>query len=326
MDKVIVFFETYQPVRHLLLAIVIVVLGHWLVKFLCHWIERTMQRAQIESTVTRFVTHISYFFLLVVVLIITLGQLRVQTTSLLALLSAAGLAIGLALQGSFANLATGLLLILFRPFKQGDYIAAAGAEGTVQDVQILSTTLHSIDNLRLTVPNSKITNDIITNYSVTPTRRISLTVWVSDGDDLQRVKRVLADVLAEDPFILKEPAPFCGVSDLGESSVQFAVQMSVQRADVRHVRFGLPEKIKLAFDQHGITLPYPQCTVHLQNGIGPVEALVDARDVKRHQDTHEECHVQCSQKVLDLEPRHARGMAWTPQRPGHWPRIQARGN
>jgi small conductance mechanosensitive channel len=269
MDKVIVFFETYQPVRHLLLAACIVVLGYWLVKFLCRWIERAMQRAQIETTVTRFVSHISHFFLLAVVLIIALGQLGVQTTSLLALLSAAGLAIGLALQGSLANLAAGLLLILFRPFKQGDYIAAAGVEGTVQDVQILSTTLHSIDNLRLTIPNAKITDGIITNYSVTPTRRISFTVGVSYDDDLHRVKRVLADLLAEEPLILKEPAPFFGVSDLGDSSVQFAVRVWVQRADVQRVRFGLPEKIKLAFDQHGITLPYPQRTVHLQNGIGP---------------------------------------------------------
>jgi small conductance mechanosensitive channel len=157
MDKVMVFFETYQPVRHLLLAACIVVLGYWLVKFLCRWIERAMQRAQIETTVTRFVSHINHFFLLTVVLIIALGQLGIQTTSLLALLSAAGLAIGLALQGSLANFAAGLLLILFRPFKQGDYIAAVGVEGTVQDVQILSTTLHAIDNLRLTIPNAKIT-------------------------------------------------------------------------------------------------------------------------------------------------------------------------
>jgi small conductance mechanosensitive channel len=207
--------------------------------------------------------------LLAVVLIIALGQLGVQTTSLLALLSAAGLAIGPPLQGSLANLAAGLLLILFRPFKQGNYIAAAGVEGTVQDVQMLSTTLHAIDNLRLTVPNAKITDGVIPNYAVMPTRRISLTIGVSYGDDLHQVKRVLADVLAEDPLILKELAPCLGVSTLGERHVYFAVQVWGQRSAVRRVRVDLPEKIKLAFDQHGITLPWPQRIVHVQNSIGP---------------------------------------------------------
>jgi small conductance mechanosensitive channel len=266
MDRVLVFFDTYQPVRHLLLAILILVLGHWLIKLVTRWIERAMRRAQVEPTVTRFVTHVSYVILLTVVVIIALGKLGIQTTSLLALLSAAGLAIGLALQGSLANFAAGLLLILFRPIKEGDYIAAAGVEGTVQDVQILATTLHTVDNLRLTVPNAKITDGIITNYSVTPTRRIQLTVRVSYDDDLQQVQHVLAALLAEESRILPEPAPFIGIANLGESSVDVVVQVWVQRADVRQVRSGLLEKIKLAFDQHGISMPYPQRTVHLQNG------------------------------------------------------------
>ena len=266
MDQIVVFFETYNPVRHLLFAILILVLGHWLMKLMTRWIERAMTRAQVEPTVTRFATHVSYLILMTVVVIIALGQLGIQTTSLLALLSAAGLAIGLALQGSLANFAAGLLLILFRPIKQGDFIGAAGVEGTVQDVQILSTTLHTIDNLRLTVPNSKITEGIITNYSVTPTRRINLTVGVSYDEDLQQVKHVLEALIAEEPRILTEPAPFIGVSNLGGSSIDFVVQGWVQRADVRQIRFGLLEKIKLAFNQHGISIPYPQRTVHLQNG------------------------------------------------------------
>jgi small conductance mechanosensitive channel len=264
MDKIMGFFETFHPVRHLLFAILILVLGHWLIKFVTHWLERAMARAQVEPTVTRFLTHVSYVILLTVVAIIALGQLGIQTTSLLALLSAAGLAIGLALQGSLTNFAAGLLLILFRPIKQGDFIRAAGVEGTVQDVQILTTTLYTADNLRLTVPNAKIMQDTITNYSVTPTRRIELTVGVSYDDDLQQVKHVLAALIAEEPCILKEPAPFVSVAKLGESSVDVVVQVWVQRADVRQVRFGFLEKIKLAFDQHGIRLPYPQRTVHLQ--------------------------------------------------------------
>ena len=235
-----------------------------------HWLERAMTRTQVEPTVTRFLTHVSYVILLTVVAIIALGQLGIQTTSLLAMLSAVGLAIGLALQGSLTNFASGLLLILFRPIKQGDFIRAAGVEGTVQEVQILTTTLYTADNLRLTVPNAKIMQDTITNYSVTPTRRIELTVGVSYDDDLQQVKHVLAALLAEEPGILKEPAPFVGVAKLGESSIDVVVQVWVQRADVRQVRSGFLEKIKLAFDQHGIRLPYPQRTVHLQNGTVPL--------------------------------------------------------
>ena len=266
MEHILLFFATYHPVRHLLLAILILVLGHWLVKRVTRWIERAMTHAQIETTVTRFVLHISHFILLIVVVIIALGQVGIETTSLLAMLGAAGLAIGLALQGSLANLAAGLLLIIFRPFKQGDFIRAAGVEGTVQDVQILVTTLHTADNLRLIVPNAKITDGIITNYSVTPTRRVDFTIGVSYEDNLQQVKQVLTTLLAENPDILKEPAPFIGVSDLGDSSVNMVIRVWVHSANLRQVRFGVPEQIKLTFDQHGITLPYPQHTVHLQNG------------------------------------------------------------
>src|SRR5262252_8181194 len=264
MDQIIGFFETFHPFRHLLLAILILVLGHWLMKFVTHWLERAMTRAQIEPTVTRFVRHVSYIILLTVVAIIALGQLGIQTTSLLAMLSAAGLAIGLALQGSLTNFASGLLLILFRPIKQGDFIRAAGVEGTVQEVQVLTTTLHTADNLRLTVPNSKIMQDTITNYSVTPTRRIQLTVGVSYDDDLQQVKHVLTALVAEESHILTEPAPVIGVSTLSESNIDFIIQVWVQRADVQKVRFGLLEQIKLAFEQHGIRSPYPQRTLHLQ--------------------------------------------------------------
>ena len=255
MDQIIGFFETFHPVRHLLFAILILGLGYWLMKIVTHWLERAMARAHVEPTVTRFVSHVSYFILLMVVAIIALGQLGIQTTSLLAMLSAAGLAIGLALQGSLTNFAAGLLLILFRPIKQGDFIRAAGVEGMVQEVQMLTTTLHTADNLRLTVPNAKIMQDTITNYSVTPTRRIELTVGVSYDDDLQQVKHILEALIAEESRILTEPAPFVGVAKLGESRGDVVVQVWVQRADVRQVRSSFLEKIKCAFAQHAIHLP-----------------------------------------------------------------------
>src|SRR5262249_42472203 len=153
------------------------------------------------------------------------------------------------LQGSLTNFASGLLLILFRPLKQNDFVRAAGVEGTVQEVQMLTTTLHTADNLRLTVPNSKIMQDTITNYSVTPTRRMELTVGVSYDEDFQQVKHVLAALIAEESRMLKEPAPFVGVAKLGESKVDVVVQAWVQRADVRQVRSGFLEKIKCTFAQ-----------------------------------------------------------------------------
>ena len=255
MNQIIGFVETFHPFRHLLFTILILVLGYWLMKLVTHWLERAMTRAHVEPTVTRFVSHVSYFILLTVVAIIALGQLGIQTTSLLAMLSAVGLAIGLALQGSLTNFAAGLLLILFRPIKQGDFIRAAGVEGTVQEVQILTTTLYTADNLRLTVPNAKIMQDTITNYSVTPTRRMELTVGVSYDEDLQQVKHVLEALIAEESRILKEPAPFVGVAKLGESRVDVVVQVWVQRADVRQVRSSFLEQIKCAFAQHAIRLP-----------------------------------------------------------------------
>jgi small conductance mechanosensitive channel len=268
MDKVLVFIETYQPFRHIVVAILILFLGHRLVRLAARWIERAMTQAHVEATVTRFISNISYFVMFAIVIIITLGQLGIQTTSLLAMLSAAGLAIGLALQGSLANLAAGLLLIIFRPFKVGDFIEAAGVQGTVQEVHILTTIMHSIDNLRLIVPNSQIMSSIITNYSVTDTRRVALTITVSYDDDLQQVKQLLHTLVAEHPLVLKEPAPVVGVSDLAESGINFAVRVWVQRRDVQTVQFDLREQIKRAFDQHGITMPYPQRTVYVRNGTG----------------------------------------------------------
>jgi small conductance mechanosensitive channel len=249
-----------------------------------------MTRGHIEATVTRFVANISYFVMISVVIIITLGQLGIQTTSLLAMLGAAGLAIGLALQGSLSNLAAGLLLIIFRPFKVGDFIATAGVQGTVQEVHILTTIMHSADNLRLTVPNSQITNSVITNYSVTDTRLASLTITVSYEDDLQQVKQILQTLVAEHPLILKEPAPVIGVSDLAESGINFAVRVWVQRRDLQKVQFDLREQIKLAFDQHGITMPYPQRTVYVRNGTGLGSPAVAIPGQKQQEGQDHELH------------------------------------
>jgi small conductance mechanosensitive channel len=286
MDSIVAFFETYHPLRHLVVAILILVVGIRLARLVSGWIERTMTRAHIEPTATRFVANISHIALVVVAVIMTLSRLGIPTTSLLAVLSASALAIGLALQGSLANLSAGLLLIIFRPFRAGDFIGAAGVQGTVQEVHILNTTLHTIDNLRLIVPNAQITDSIITNFVATDTRRVDFTVGVSYEDNLQKVRQLLETLIAEHPLVLKEPAPFIGVSDLAESSVNIVVRVWVQRRDFQKVRFGLLEQIKLVFDQHGITIPYPQRTVHVHNGLGSQTAAVPQQaqpEVKDHE-------------------------------------------
>jgi small conductance mechanosensitive channel len=266
MEKIIEFIQTYNPLRHLIVAILIFFVGRWLAHRATGFIERAMERAGIEPTVTRFVSHISYVTMLVFIILIALGQLGVQTTSLLAVLGAAGLAIGLALQGSLANFAAGILIVAGRPFKLGDFISSGGVRGTVQEIQIFTTVVHTPDNLRHIIPNAQLTGDVITNYSANETRRVDLTIGVSYDDDVQQVKQVLTDLVTADPLVLEQPAPFVALSDFGDNSVNFVIRVWVKRPDFRSVRFGLPEQIKQAFDAQGITIPYPQRDVHLRNG------------------------------------------------------------
>ena len=272
MDALVAFFETYHPVQSLLIAIVIVLIGRWLARFISRLIERVMTTAQIEQTVINFITHIASILVMVFAILMALGRLGIETTSILAVLGAAGLAIGLALQGSLSNLAAGFLLIIFRPFKQGDFIEAGGALGIVQEIQMLTTVMNTPENLRQIVPNSDIMNSVITNYSANETRRVDLSIGVSYNDDVRHVKQVLDTLVAEDPLVLEEPAPFVAVSDFGDSSVNFVVRVWVNRPDFRNVRFGLPEQIKLTLDAHGITIPYPQRDLHFRNGAAQPQA------------------------------------------------------
>jgi len=288
MDHIIAFFGEFHPLRHLIVAMLILVLGMYLARLISHWIERAMTRAHIEPTAVRFVTNMTHSVLVAVVVIMALSRLGIPTSSMLAVLGAAGLAVGLALQGSLANLAAGLLLIIFRHFRTGDFIGAAGVQGTVQEVHILTTTLHTIDNLRLIVPNAQIISGIITNFVANDTRRADFTVGVSYEDDLQIVRQLLETLIAAHPLVLKEPAPFIGVADLAENSVNIAIRVWVQRRDFQKVRFGLLEQIKLIFDQHGITIPYPQRTLHVHNGLGsqaaalPQQTQADVTDHESH--------------------------------------------
>ena len=247
-------------------AIAIFIIGRWIAMLVRRVVRRVMERAKVESIITGFVSSIAYIALLAFVVIAALGQLGIQTTSFIAILGAAGLAIGLALQGSLANFAAGFLMIIFRPFKVGDFIEGAGVAGVVEEIQIFTTTLKTGDNKIIIVPNAKLAGDNITNYSALETRRLDMTVGVAYDADLAQVKNVLNDIISKDERILAEPAPLVAVAELADSSVNFVVRVWTRTPDYWAVKFDMTETIKNRFDAEGIGIPFPQREIHIVSG------------------------------------------------------------
>ena len=244
-------------------AIAILIIGRWIAIAVRNLLRRVMRKSAVEETLVSFVSNVAYVALLAFIIIAALGQLGVHTASFVAVIGAAGLAIGLALQGSLANFAAGVLMIIFKPFKVGDYIEGGGTAGTVEEISIFTTVLKSPDNRKIIVPNAKMTGDNIVNYSAKDQRRIDIVAGVSYGDDLDKVRRVLEQILAEDARILRDPAPTIGVLALADSSINFAVRPWVKTGDYWPVYFDTQEKIKKRFDAEGISIPFPQRDVHL---------------------------------------------------------------
>ncbi|MDO3384609.1 mechanosensitive ion channel [Gilvimarinus sp. SDUM040013] len=244
-------------------ALLIFIIGKIVVKILVGLIGKLLRRTQLDNILVEFIQAIANALLLIFVIIAALDQLGVDTTSLIALIGAAGLAIGLALQGSLQNFAAGFLLLVFRPFTAGHYIEAGGTAGVVKTIGIFTTTLNSPDNKEIIVPNGAIYSGNIINYSALPTRRVDLVFGIGYGDDIKKAKEIMESVVAADERILAEPAPQIAVSELADSSVNFVVRPWVDSADFWPVKFDLTEKIKLAFDENGISIPFPQMDVHL---------------------------------------------------------------
>ena len=249
----------------LIAAIAILILGRIAAKIVRGAISKAMTRGNVDPTLVRFVTNLAYIGLMAFVVIAALGQVGIQTASFVAIIGAAGLAVGLALQGSLSNFAAGVLMIVFKPFKVGDFIEGAGTAGVVEEIGIFTTQLKTGDNKKIIVPNAKISGDNIVNYSANDTRRLDLTASCSYQDDLDQVRKVLEKILAGDERILKDPAPTLGVLNLGESSVDFAVRPWVKTADYWPVHFALQEAIKKQFDAAGISIPFPQRDIHVVN-------------------------------------------------------------
>ncbi len=246
-----------------LAAIVILVVGRWVAKAISNLIRRMMRKGDLDQTVRRFVANMAYIILMIFVVLAALSQLGIQTTSFIAVLGAAGLAIGLALQGSLSNFAAGFLMIIFRPIRVGDYIEGAGTAGTVEEIAIFTTTLVTPDNKTVIIPNAALTGGNIVNWTLKGTRRVDLVMGIGYDDDIDKAKQIMSDVLNQDDRILKDPAPQIAMVELADSSVNFVVRPWVKASDYWGVYMAMTEKIKKAFDANGINIPYPQRDVHV---------------------------------------------------------------
>mgnify|MGYP006270866763 CR=1 FL=1 len=247
----------------LLAAIAVYILGRLAAKLATNILERTLERRKVDPTLASFVTSLTSIGLTVFVIIAALSQLGIQTTSIVAVVGAAGLAVGLALQGSLSNFAAGFLMIMFRPFHVGDYIEGAGTIGTVESIHIFTTQIVTPDNKVIIVPNASLTSDNIVNWSRKKRRRVDMVFGISYGDDIDKARSVLEAVLAEDERVLKEPAPMILVGELGDNSVHLLCRPWVQTADYWMFFWETVETVKKRFDQAGITIPFPQRDVHL---------------------------------------------------------------
>ena len=248
-----------------LAAIAILVIGRLVSGWLRSLIRKLMERAGNDPMLVSFVANIAYFAMLAFVIIAALSELGIQTTSFIAVLGAAGLAIGLALQGSLQNFAAGVLILVFKPYKVGDFIEGGGTSGIIEAMDIFTTRMRTGDNKSVIVPNGKLLGDNIVNYSTKPTRRVDLVVGVSYDDDLAKVKAVLNDILSSDERVLDEPAPTVAVSELADSSVNLIVRPWTKTSDYWPLYWDLVETIKTRFDAEGISIPYPQRDVHHHN-------------------------------------------------------------
>ncbi|MDP5029319.1 MAG: mechanosensitive ion channel [Paraglaciecola sp.] len=248
---------------NIVMALIIYIVGRIIVKILVNLFGKVLARSKYDNMLVDFVKAILNAILMLFVIVASLDRLGVDTTSLVAILGAAGLAIGLSLQGSLQNFAAGVMLLVFRPFKAGDFVEAGGTAGVVKSISIFTTVMTTGDNKEIIVPNGSIYGGNIVNYSAKPTRRVDMVVGIGYDSDLRKAKEILKEMVAADERILKDPAPTVAVSELADSSVNFVVRPWVNSSDYWAVKFDFTEAVKLRFDEEGISIPYPQMDVHL---------------------------------------------------------------
>jgi small conductance mechanosensitive channel len=248
---------------NILISIVILIVGRWIAKWLSNTAGKAMTRAEVDETLRNFATSILYYLLFFIVIIIALNNIGFSTASIVAVLGAAGIAVGLALKDSLSNFAAGAMIIFFKLYKVGDFVEVNGAVGQVEEVRIFNTILETPDRKQVLIPNGEVLSENITNYTQSPTRRLDMVFGISYDDDLRHAKQVLQDIIANDERCLTDPAPTIAVLELGDSSVNFAVRPFVKNEAYWDVKFDITEQVKLRFDEEGISMPYPQRDVHL---------------------------------------------------------------
>ncbi len=251
----------YAP--KLALAIIVLLVGLWLIGGVVKVMDKAMKKRGVEATLSHFLKSLTGISLKVLLMISVASLVGIATTSFVAVVGAAGLAIGLALQGSLANFAGGVLILFFRPFKVGDFIEAQGYMGTVKEIQIFNTILNTPDNKRIIIPNGKLSNDCLTNFSAEQNRRVDFVFGVGYGSDIDQVKATLHELIAADERILKEPGHQVVLSELADSSVNFTVRVWANASDYWGIYFDMQENVKKAFDAKNIEIPFPQRDVHL---------------------------------------------------------------
>jgi small conductance mechanosensitive channel len=263
-DQIMVFLATYG--LNVLGAIVILVLGWIAARIGQRMIGKLLGKSKVDDAVISFVGSCTYFLILTFAVLAALAKFGIQTTSFIAVVGAAGFAVGFALQGSLANFAAGVLILVLRPFKAGDYIMGAGEAGTVKEISLFTTVLATPDNVKVMVPNGKLFGDVIKNVSAYDTRRVDLQVGIGYSSDLQKAYDVINDLIKQDSRVLPEPAPQIAVSELADSSVNLVIRPWVKKEDYWPVKFDLTRRIKEVLDKNGIEIPFPQRAVHVISG------------------------------------------------------------
>jgi len=264
-QEIVTLIQTYLAEYGLkvVAAIAIFIIGRIVAGWVRKLVRRLMSKGGTDETIIGFVSSLAYIGMMAFVVLAALGQLGIQTTSFIAILGAAGLAIGLALQGSLANFAAGFLMIIFRPFKAGDFIEGAGVAGVVEKIEMFTTTLRTGDNKTIIIPNGTLSGGNIVNYSAKETRRVDMTFGAAYDADIKHVRDVLQGIISGDARVLADPEPMIAVSELGDNSVNYVVRVWVKSADYWGVFFDTTEAVKLRFDEEGIGIPYPTRDVHV---------------------------------------------------------------
>ena len=262
VDKLIDFSVSYGP--KLIGAIIVIIVGFWIAKLITKAVVKAMSKSKTETSLISFIESLVGITLKILVVISAMGMIGIEMTSFIAILGAAGLAVGLALSGTLQNFAGGVIILMLKPFKVGDFIEAQGYLGTVKEISIFTTLLNTVDKKLIIIPNGPLSTGALTNFSAEPIRRVDWTFGIAYGDDMDNFKKAINIFIAEDERIMKDPEAFIALSELGDSSVNFTVRVWVNAADYWGVFFDMNEKVYKRFADYKLNIPFPQMDVHVQ--------------------------------------------------------------